>query len=72
MGLKQAGLDPEISAYRFCTNAAYSAGIAKIPTIGFGPGSEGSAHIVDEFISLNDLKKAAVGYQRMIESILRM
>ena len=24
-------------AYRFCTNAAYSAGVAGVPTVGFGP-----------------------------------
>ena len=37
-GLHAAGLDPQFGAYRFCTNAAYSAGTAGVPTVGFGPG----------------------------------
>ena len=39
-GLTQSGLEPEIGAYRFCTNAAYSAGVAGVPTVGFGPAKE--------------------------------
>lgn len=69
-GLQQSGLDPKMSAYRFCTNAAYSIGQAGIPTIGFGPGGEGDAHVVDEKIDLNDLEKAAKGYKGIIQAIL--
>lgn len=69
-GLQAAGLDPAIRAYRFCTNAAYSIGEAGIPTIGFGPGAEGDAHVVDEKISLDELEKAALGYQGIIEGVL--
>jgi acetylornithine deacetylase/succinyl-diaminopimelate desuccinylase-like protein len=69
-GLQRAGLNPSFRAYQFCTNAAYSAGVAGVPTIGFGPSPEGRAHIVDEYISLADLKAAAEGYQGIIESVL--
>jgi len=69
-GLRTSGIDPQLSAYRFCTNAAYSIGIAGIPTIGFGPGTEADAHIVDEHLSLEALEKAAHGYQRMMEAVL--
>ena len=69
-GLRAAGLDPDMRAYRFCTNAAYSIGEAGIPTIGFGPGTEGDAHVVDEKISLDNLEKAAVGYKGIIEAVL--
>ncbi len=69
-GLRAAGLDPDTRAYRFCTNAAYSIGEAGVPTIGFGPGAEGDAHVADEKISLEDLEKAALGYQGMIEAVL--
>ncbi|MFL7870081.1 MAG: YgeY family selenium metabolism-linked hydrolase [Anaerolineales bacterium] len=69
-GLQAAGLNPAIRAYRFCTNAAYSIGKAGIPTIGFGPGAEGDAHVVDEKISLDELEKAALGYQGIIEGVL--
>ena len=67
-GLRASGLDPQLSAYRFCTNAAYSIGIAGVPTIGFGPGTEADAHVVDERISLDALEKAARGYQGIMEA----
>ncbi|MCA2002906.1 MAG: YgeY family selenium metabolism-linked hydrolase [Chloroflexi bacterium] len=67
-GLKSAGLNPQVGAYRFCTNAAYSAGVAGIPTVGFGVGREEDAHIVDESISVADLLIAARGYQGIIYS----
>ena len=69
-GLRTAGLDPDMRAYRFCTNAAYSIGEAGIPTIGFGPGAESDAHVVDEKISLDDLEEAALGYKGIIETVL--
>ena len=69
-GLRTSGLDPDMEAYRFCTNAAYSIGEAGFPTIGFGPGAEGDAHVVDEKISLDELEKAAQGYRGIIEAVL--
>jgi putative selenium metabolism hydrolase len=71
-GLRASGLDPDMRAYRFCTNAAYSIGVAGVPTIGFGPGAEGDAHVVDEKISLEELEKAALGYKGIIEAVLRV
>ncbi len=65
-----AGIDARIGSYQFCTNAAYSAGVANIPTIGFGPAAEGDAHVVDERISLRDLDLAREGYGKIIEAIL--
>ncbi len=69
-GLRTSGLEPQLSAYRFCTNAAYSIGMAGIPTIGFGPATEADAHVVDERLSLDALEKAARGYQGIMEAIL--
>ncbi len=71
-GLRTAGLDPQVRAYRFCTNAAYSAGVAGVPTIGFGPASEGDAHVVDERIAVDDLVAAARGYCGIIDSVLKV
>jgi len=68
-GLRAAGLDPDLRAYRFCTNAAYSIGVAGVSTIGFGPGAESDAHMVDERIRLDDLEKAAMGYKGIIETV---
>lgn len=69
-GLRAAGLNPRIGAYRFCTNAAYSAGIARVPTVGFGPASEGDAHVVDERIAIDALAGATRGYRGIVESVL--
>lgn len=69
-GLRRAGLEPKIGAYRFCTNAAYSAGVAKIPTIGFGPGREEDAHTVDERLELRALIAAERGYRGIMEAVL--
>ncbi|HSG46031.1 MAG TPA: YgeY family selenium metabolism-linked hydrolase [Anaerolineales bacterium] len=69
-GLHASGLDPQFSAYRFCTNAAYSVGTAGVPTIGFGPGKEADAHVVDERLSLDELEKVASGYMGIIRTVL--
>lgn len=70
-GLQSIGLNPIVGAYRFCTNAAYCAGVAGIPTIGFGIGREEDAHTVDESIAVNDLLTAAHGYQGIIHSVCK-
>lgn len=70
-GLQAAGFERKVGAYRFCTNAAYSAGVAGIPTIGFGPGLEPDAHSVDERMKVTDILRAAEGYRAMITEILR-
>ena len=69
-GLRKSGLNPELSAYRFCTNAAYSMGQAGVPTIGFGPGTEADAHVVDERLSVESLEKVASGYLGIIQAVL--
>jgi putative selenium metabolism hydrolase len=57
--------DPAIGYYRFCTNAARSAGMLGIPTAGYGPGREEHAHIADEYCALDQLWGAAEGYYRL-------
>lgn len=69
-GLQAAGLAPELSAYSFCTNGAYSAGHVNVPTIGFGPSDEGLAHITDEYIELEQLFAAVRGYAGIIKAVL--
>lgn len=68
--LNAGGIPARTSAYRFCTNAAYSAGRAGVPTIGFGPATEASAHVIDEYLRLDDLQAAARGYQAIIQAVL--
>lgn len=68
--LQRAGQAPQISAYRFCTNATYSAGIAGVPTVGYGPAREGDAHVVDERLRIDELFAATRGYRAIIDEIL--
>lgn len=61
--LEKAGLTSKLSTYTISTNASYSAAIAKVPTIGFGPGCEKDMHIADENLEVIQLTAAAAGYQ---------
>ena len=69
-GLRRASLNPSVRSYQFCTNAAYSAGAAGVPTIGFGPSSEHHAHVCDEYLDVSQLIGAAEGYRAIAESLL--
>ncbi len=69
-GLKRVGIETHLGSYNFCTNGSYSAGVAGLPTIGFGPGQETDAHIVDESIAISDILKAAQGYAGLAQAIL--
>ncbi|MDF2928523.1 MAG: peptidase [Anaerospora sp.] len=68
--LRQTGLDPALTKYSFCTNGSTSAGVHHIPTIGFGPGREDGAHVVDENIEVEQLIGAAIGYQAIAAKFL--
>jgi putative selenium metabolism hydrolase len=69
-GLRNAGLDPGLSSYQFCTNGAYSAGVAGVPTIGFGPSTEQHAHVIDEFVEIDQLLRACRGYTSITTALL--
>ena len=69
-GLRRARFDSSMRSYQFCTNAAYSAGAAGVPTIGFGPSSEHHAHVCDEYLEVSQLTGAAAGYRAIAEAML--
>jgi putative selenium metabolism hydrolase len=69
-GLRGAGLEPQLASYQFCTNGAYSAGYAGIPTVGFGPSHESLAHVVDEYIDVHELVAACRGYAGIATALL--
>lgn len=50
------------SKWDFSTNGIYWAGKAGIPSIGFGPGDETTAHTVHDSVALADVVKAAEFY----------
>jgi len=41
-----------------------------VPTVGFGPGREEDAHIVDERLELKSLTAARQGYRGIIDAVL--
>ncbi len=56
------GADPDLGFWTFSTNGVATAGLAGIPSIGFGPGEEKWAHAVDERVAIDDLARATAFY----------
>lgn len=48
--------------WNFSTNGVYWAGKAGIPSIGFAPGDEETAHTINDSVSLDDVVKSTVFY----------
>lgn len=70
-GLKNAGINPEITQYSFCTNGSHYAGEAGIKTIGFGPSRENLAHTIDEYIEIDQLAIGSKGYYEILKSVYK-
>ncbi|WFD12285.1 YgeY family selenium metabolism-linked hydrolase [Tepidibacter hydrothermalis] len=68
-GLKEVGLEPEVTQYSFCTNGSHYAGEKGIKTIGFGPSQENLAHTIDEYIEEEQLFNGALGYYGILKSL---
>jgi putative selenium metabolism hydrolase len=64
------GARPRAVSWRFSTDGVYTAGMAGIPTLGFGPGEERYAHSSDEQIRLPDVTVAAAGYAAIAAELL--
>ena len=54
--------EPVIGKWTFSTNGVVTAGVYKIPTVGFGPGDEIFAHAPNEKVRISHLLKAAAFY----------
>lgn len=54
--------DAPSGKWNFSTNGIYWAGKAGIPSIGFGPGDEETAHTVNDSVSLEDMVRATEFY----------
>ena len=65
------GREPEIIGWRFSTDGIATAGQLGIPTVGFGPGDPSLAHQPDEYISLDDVMVAAMGYCALAYSLAK-
>lgn len=69
--LKADGFTPEITKYNFCTNASHYAGEAGIPTMGMGPSNESLAHVVDEYVELDQLTGVFGSFQSIMKALLK-
>ncbi len=56
------GEPPPVDVWQFSTNGTYSAGVAGIPTLGFGPMEEQYAHTPQDQVDLAKLLDAAMFY----------
>jgi putative selenium metabolism hydrolase len=65
------GYRPRLGPWGFSTDGTYTAGVANIPTVGFGPGEERYAHTQEEQVRLNDVVDAARVYARLAAEMLR-
>ncbi len=66
----QLGRRPRVTFWSFSTEGTYTAGIAGIPTVGFGPGDPRQAHAPDEWVALDDVCAAAEVYARLAIELL--
>jgi putative selenium metabolism hydrolase len=59
---EQWGEERPLGTWDFSTNGTYWAGKAGIPAIGFGPGDEKTAHMIDERVPLQEVVDATQFY----------
>jgi len=67
---KAVGQQVDVIKWLFSTDGVYTAGTAKLPTIGFGPGVESMAHCPNEHLSINELIKSSKGYAALALRLL--
>jgi acetylornithine deacetylase/succinyl-diaminopimelate desuccinylase-like protein len=77
-GLAAIGLATEPSSYKFCTDGSgVVTYLAAHPdrscqVIGFGPSRENLAHVIDEYIELEELQQAVRGWLAIATELLRV
>ncbi len=67
---RDVGLRPGVTRWCFATEGAYTATVARVPTVGFGPGDPSLAHRSDEWVSPKQVYAAARAYAALAERLL--
>ena len=63
---------PVVGCWDFSTEGVYTAGVAGIPTVGFGPGNPRRSHTTDEHVRLADVYAATEVYARIAMDLVGM
>ncbi len=66
----QTGHRAHVGHWDFSTEGTYTAGVAGIPTVGFGPGNPDLAHAANESVRVEDVWTAAEVYARLATELL--
>lgn len=67
---RSVGLRPTMTCWPYATEGAYTAGVARIPTVGFGPGDPGLLHRSNEHVDVNQVYAAANAYAALAGKLL--
>lgn len=67
---RTVGLRPGITRWHFATEGAYTAAVAQVPTIGFGPGNPALPHTVNEYVDIEQVYAAAQAYAALAIQLL--
>lgn len=67
---RNVGLRPALTRWPFATEGAYTAAVAQIPTVGFGPGDPALPHTVNEHVEIAQVYAAAQAYAALGEQLL--
>jgi len=70
VAMRSIGLPKTYLAAPYCTNGSASAGEMGIPTIIFGPSQGGLAHIIDEYIEIEQLLKGTGAHMAIAQAYL--
>ncbi len=67
---RESGARPLLDKWDFATEGAYTAGVAQVPTVGFGPGDPNVVHSCDEYVPLEQVYTAASAYAALAARLL--
>jgi acetylornithine deacetylase/succinyl-diaminopimelate desuccinylase-like protein len=67
---RSVGLRPALTRWHFATEGAYTAAVAQVPTVGFGPGDPELPHTVNENVEIAQVYAATQAYAALGEQLL--